>query len=615
LLLAAPFTTLAQTGGVRVGTPGTPDASAVLDVASTSKGLLPPRLTLAQRNAIANPAAGLTIFNTTSGHLNYFDGVMWRDPVAVAVSPTYAAVRYDFDSRNVGARTYVVPPRVTALRIDMAGAAGGGTPSDGVMPGLGGRVEATLAVTPGQVLYITVGGVGQIGSYQASGGAGGGYNGGAHTQGIISPSYCYGGGGATDIRTGGAGLANRVLVAGGGGGATYDNDPVFHVENRRAGGHGGYYGLVGGGDWGGDGGTQNGGGGTNLGSHTSNPYGGYAKFYLDGAAGTLGAGGVATGGGGGGGGYYGGGAGNGLKVFYNGNWFGKFSGGGGGSNYVTPVGTSLVTHTTGYRSGDGYVSFLPINDDYPAPVLDASNFVNGPWTQHTPDVVRSTTASNRVGIGTSVPSAQLEVALPTQSAATSLKLEHHGSNIIMRPFNAGNPASIIENTAGNLLLQPQGSGNVGINQTNPTYRLDVGGSIYATGVIISSDARFKTQVRPLTGALAGALALRGVRYRLNALGLSRGGDAGEQVGFLAQEVERVYPELVSTNAQGYKAVNYAQLTPVLLEAIRELQAQLTVLQAEAATQRQRADRAEGGLTGVERRLQALEAASPRAEAR
>jgi hypothetical protein len=39
------------------------------------------------------------------------------------------------------------------------------------------------------------------------------------------------------------------------------------------------------------------------------------------------------------------------------------------------------------------------------------------------------------------------------------------------------------------------------------------------------------------------------------------------VGLLAQEVEQVYPELVSTDAQGYKAVNYAQLAPVLIEAL------------------------------------------------
>jgi hypothetical protein len=53
LVAAAPLAALAQTGGVRIGTAGTPDASAALDVSSTVKGLLLPRLTQAQRDAIA----------------------------------------------------------------------------------------------------------------------------------------------------------------------------------------------------------------------------------------------------------------------------------------------------------------------------------------------------------------------------------------------------------------------------------------------------------------------------------------------------------------------------------------------------------------------------------
>jgi len=54
---------------------------------------------------------------------------------------------------------------------------------------------------------------------------------------------------------------------------------------------------------------------------------------------------------------------------------------------------------------------------------------------------------------------------------------------------------------------------------------------------------------------------------------------GPQIGFLAQEVEQVFPELVSTGTDGYKAVNYAQMTPVLLESIKEQQAQIETLKA------------------------------------
>ncbi len=57
----------------------TPDQSAILDVFSTNKGFLPPRLTTAQRNAIATPAVGLTIYNTTDNCLQWWNGTIWYD--------------------------------------------------------------------------------------------------------------------------------------------------------------------------------------------------------------------------------------------------------------------------------------------------------------------------------------------------------------------------------------------------------------------------------------------------------------------------------------------------------------------------------------------------------
>ena len=53
------------------------------------------------------------------------------------------------------------------------------------------------------------------------------------------------------------------------------------------------------------------------------------------------------------------------------------------------------------------------------------------------------------------------------------------------------------------------------------------------------------------------------------------------MGRIAQEVEQRYSELVHTDAQGYKAVNYAQLTPVLIKAIKEQQARIEALKGRA----------------------------------
>lgn len=64
--------------GIGIGTT-TPSASAKLEVASTTQGFLPPRMTTAQRDAIASPAGGLTIYNTTVNCLQWWNGTLWYD--------------------------------------------------------------------------------------------------------------------------------------------------------------------------------------------------------------------------------------------------------------------------------------------------------------------------------------------------------------------------------------------------------------------------------------------------------------------------------------------------------------------------------------------------------
>ena len=71
---------------ISINTDGSiPDISAMLDVKSTSKGFLPPRMTTAQRNTIAYPAAGLVIYNTDEKALNLFNGMDWNSLAPVPV--------------------------------------------------------------------------------------------------------------------------------------------------------------------------------------------------------------------------------------------------------------------------------------------------------------------------------------------------------------------------------------------------------------------------------------------------------------------------------------------------------------------------------------------------
>jgi len=70
-------------GDVGIGI--TPNSSAILDVSSTTKGFLPPRMTTVERDAIPSPAEGLIVYNTTTDEINIFNGVSWS-PVAGGVT-------------------------------------------------------------------------------------------------------------------------------------------------------------------------------------------------------------------------------------------------------------------------------------------------------------------------------------------------------------------------------------------------------------------------------------------------------------------------------------------------------------------------------------------------
>jgi hypothetical protein len=90
----------------------------------------------------------------------------------------------------------------------------------------------------------------------------------------------------------------------------------------------------------------------------------------------------------------------------------------------------------------------------------------------------------------------------------------------------------------------------------------------------TSDARYKTDIQTYVGGLDAVMRLRGVTYFWKPE-LQR--DSRLQIGFIAQEVEAVMPELVTTDENGYKSVSYANAVPVLVEAIKEQQTQIETL--------------------------------------
>jgi hypothetical protein len=113
------------------------------------------------------------------------------------------------------------------------------------------------------------------------------------------------------------------------------------------------------------------------------------------------------------------------------------------------------------------------------------------------------------------------------------------------------------------------------------YVFGTNGTATATGWNSTSDARFKTEIRPLENPLEKILKLQGVSFEWNRKKFpERNFQPGQQIGFIAQAVEKQFPEIVSTDEQGYKSIDYSKLTTVLVECIKIQQAQIGELKSQ-----------------------------------
>jgi len=245
------------------------------------------------------------------------------------------------------------------------------------------------------------------------------------------------------------------------------------------------------------------------------------------------------------------------------------------------------------------------------------------------------TSSGNVGIGTSLPNATLDLAYPTSGLQTragngtaaftnnQLLLSWNGTtsytHAIKTRHNSGaatdnaidfylwNYGTDAAGTVGTKhVMSLTGNGNVGIGSTYPAYTLDVAGNgsfsndLYTQGNMgigtttagqklqvgkngdgtsavanawnVFSDKRWKKDITPINNALAITLALEGVNYKWISSGK-------EDFGFIAQDVEKLLPLAVHTDSNGYKSVDYARITAVLVEAIKEQQATINKLAA------------------------------------
>ncbi|MBJ6110800.1 tail fiber domain-containing protein [Hymenobacter sp. BT523] len=728
-LLVVSGAALAQTGGVTVGAAGAPDASAALEVRSTTQGLLLPRLTLAQRNAVAAPAAGLVLYQTDNAPGLYaYDGTAW--------------VRLGGDNLGSHAATQNLNLQAYAL-------VGNGA-DIGTATGVGIRGDGGLNLgqnTTGNNLYVGY----QAGRWNSFGrnnlffGYQSGY---ANTFGSFNQFSGYQSGfnnvsGSNNLFNGyQSGFSNTQgrnnFFSGyqSGYANTTGNNNQFtgylSGRNNTTGSSNLFSGIQSGSS--NTTGSQNQFTGYNSGLSNTTGENNLFSGYQSGSSNSTGSNNLYIGHSSGRGSFEGNY--NQFTGHYSGYFnisgnYNQFSGYESGFYNQTGNNNLFVGYQAGYNNSEGSSNqFMGFTSGYATSTGSNNLFVgysagyyNETGTYNTAlghaagpsssDLTNTTalgyqasvsqsnslvlggTGSNavRVGIGTAAPAQQLELAgqdAPTVLLHSSGNGQLAGGTLQFRESNlvygwnlrhntgaseGGSSAdrlvleAVNNGTADPLMTWDENNKRVGIGTVAPAVRLDVTspanttaafastasdpngvltltvpatnaacntcsefveffkagssnflGSIYANlsgnAVVYAttSDRRMKEHITPTHFGLADLLKLQVKDY--NFIGQPA---TARTTGLLAQDLFQVYPDAVKQGDAGPVvrdawAVDYGRLTPLLIQAIQDQQKQIEALKADAAAQRQRADRAEASTAGFEQRLRALEAAGACAEA-
>ncbi|MFQ5606189.1 MAG: tail fiber domain-containing protein [bacterium] len=236
-----------------------------------------------------------------------------------------------------------------------------------------------------------------------------------------------------------------------------------------------------------------------------------------------------------------------------------------------------------FNNEDGSVAGIRLFDDdsvlYPSNQMHIFNNRPGGSIHFGTQGVNKMVVANSgfVGIGTITPEANLHVrhsdSGETADGVTGLYVENSGA---LNSFYVFQTAT----EGGGKSFSITNAGNVGIGTTSPQHRLDVNGDIGSGGVVYHSDIRWKKNIQQITNALNKATNLRGVEFEWRREEFKeRNFTEGRKLGFIAQEVEKIAPEVVGTDNHGYKSVAYANLTALLVEAMKEQQEQIRKQQA------------------------------------
>jgi hypothetical protein len=216
----------------------------------------------------------------------------------------------------------------------------------------------------------------------------------------------------------------------------------------------------------------------------------------------------------------------------------------------------------------------------------------------------------QVGISTNLPTSKLHIVSPlgfvgpsltcerndgtnqtnaldvivTSNALPSLTLPAGTINFKSKNLTPGtfpDMAFSANNADQQLIIKNNGDVGIATNPTTGLYKLDVNGTIRSTSLLVTSDAKFKDNVQPISNANEIINGLNGVTYQWKTEEFKdKQFSTQKQIGFIAQEVEKVLPEAVIKDANGDYAVNYIEIIPILTEALKQQSKKVDYLESQ-----------------------------------
>ncbi len=476
-----------------VNTTGTAaNISSILDVSSTSKGMLIPRMTTAQKTAITTPATGLQVYDTDLNQFYFYNGTAWTAIPTGANANNYWTLSggniYNNTGTNVGIGATVPLAKLT--------------------------VEGTDDAGPQDLFKLSKSNYGST---------------------IFSQYYTDAANFGTALR-GSSGPVNaftfNVISARFGIGTATPGDNLEVNGNFLLSGTGTIY---------------TGAGQTNMTIHSGDGTGTGGTMTIRG-----GNAGIASGG-----------AGGDITIQAGAN----LPSGGAGYGGLGSPGVVNIYGSYGYNSVGGGVNITAGQSSYWSTTgnVHSDVIISGGQDLNSTDFSVITVEGGH-----------------TYTSGNSGATKSDGGNLILKSGLAAGAG-----TSGNIELL---NGNVGIGCTSPAYKLHVIGDIASsatvrsTNVVVTgaisacSDIRYKTNITELTNPMQKLMQLNGVSYYWKTAEFPNMNFSNKrQIGFIAQDVEKIFPEMVFTDDAGYKSIDYSRLTPVLVETIKEQQRQILAI--------------------------------------